>query len=247
MAIEFNELETQRFGLRCARVSTPIAPLDAVNAAARAEKIAFLSARISTDDIAQIQALEEDGFRLMDTLVYYNTPLDTLPDRSHDGLRRSHPEDAAAIADVARQSFAGYFGHYHADPRLDNKDADQVYVDWAEKSIRNSDAHTPATVMVLNGKIVSFLTMRIKEKAKEKTLGKALGELLLVGVAPDAQGQGVYGRVIDHGLATLKDMGCSEVITSTQVNNIAVQRAWGKRGFRMLQSFYTLHKWMDCN
>lgn len=237
MPIEFNSQETDRFGIRSARVTDLNAEYALIERVAIQQDIRFLSVRVPTDDISKVQTLEAQGFCLMDTLVYYHRSLDSLPTSSDEAIRLSSPEDADRVANVARSSFRGYFGHYHADPRLNTSDADDVYIDWAKNSILTSGADTPATVMELDGKIVSFLTMRIKPKG--------LAELVLVGVSPEAQGKGVYGRLIDHGMGTLKGMGCKEVITSTQINNIPVQKAWGKRGFRMHSSFYTLHKWLD--
>lgn len=60
---------------------------------------------------------------------------------------------------------------------------------------------------------------------------------------PNVQGEGIYGRMLASNMAALKAIGCERVLISTQVNNIAVQRAWGRQGLRMADSYYTLHQW----
>lgn len=237
MPIELNKQETDRFGFRAARLQDLDVDFATLQKAASDLDVQFLSVRVPTNNLKKVQQFERLGFQLMDTLVYYDRDLEGVSKTVDTSIRLSNPSDAAAVSDVARQAFTGYFGHYHADERLRNEEADEVYVEWATNSILNASPAAPATVMEHDGQIFSFLTMRITESD--------LGELILVGVRPDAQGKGVYGRLIDHGLSVLKEMGCTKVVTSTQINNIAVQRAWAKRGFRMQRSYYTLHKWMD--
>lgn len=235
--IEINALESARFGIVAARLTDPQAPLAEVNAAARAQGVQMITARLPTSDLARVQALEADGYRLMDALVYHVHDLGhDLPPPGEDPpgqvIRPATPADAPAVAEVARASFAGYFGHYHADPRLSSQAADAAYVDWAARSIAATDATTPALVLETAAGLAAFLTTRLD-----------LCEIVLVGVHPAAQGGGVYGRLIDRGLRLLQGAGCPRVVVSTQITNIAVQRAWARRGFRPDRSLYTLHKW----
>ena len=241
MVVAFNEMETARFGIRCARVPDPNAPLAKVNAAARAEDIAFLSTRVSTDDIACVQALEEDGYRLMDTLVYYHAPLPvpekhtTLPEGT--ALRAALSCDTAAVSAVAGEAFAGFYGHFHADPRLSQADCDAVYVDWAGHCVRSQTEELPVLVSETGGRITGFLAAR--------RISETCADIALNAVSPRMQGQGIYGALLEEAMAHMARSGFQEVTISTQVNNITVQKAWGKRGLRMQESFYTLHKWLD--
>jgi ribosomal protein S18 acetylase RimI-like enzyme len=239
MSIEINSLETKRFGITAARVTDPFADLKEINRAARAQDVQMLTLRIDTGALARVHHLEDDGYRLMDTLVYYSRSLSDLPapaaNPEGETIRPATPEDASAVAAVARASFANYFGHYHADPRLSGKAADEAYVEWATKSVESCDAVSPVYVAESRGRIVAFLTTRIGPQGE--------CEIPLNGVHPEAQGAGMYGRILEQGMKAMKEVGCDRVVVSTQINNIAVQRAWGRRGFRMIRSSYTLHKW----
>lgn len=55
---------------------------------------------------------------------------------------------------------------------------------------------------------------------------------------------GLYGRIFDRALVLLKCRGCKAAQVSTQTNNVALQRARARRGFRLASSVYTLHKSM---
>lgn len=252
MVIEPNALETARFGIACARVADPYAPLDEINAAAAETGVRMLVLRLPAEDLARVQRLEADGYRLMDTLVYYGRTLADLPDPApepapgDETIRPGTPADAEAVAAIAAAAFAGYGGHYHADPRLSEAAADAAYVDWAETCARGSGAGGGAaeTPMLLaetaRGQALGFLALRLGGAGMEAT-----ADIVLNAVHPEAQGQGIYGRLLDRGLALCRAAGQGRVTVSTQLPNLPVQRAWVRRGFRLERSLYTLHKWFD--
>lgn len=238
MPIELNALESARFGITAARLTDLSAPLDRVNAAARAQGVQMITARVDSNHLPLVQALEEDGYRLMDMLVYYSHDLARLPEPgaspAGETLRRASPADAAAVAEVAKAAFRGYLGHFHSDPRLSGTDADAAYVEWAQSSVTTCDDTAPAFVAVVDGRIAAFLTTDMN-----------VGEIVLNAVLPQVQGQGIYGRLVDQALQAARRAGCRQLSVSTQVNNIAPQRTWCRRGFRPLRSLYTLHKWFS--
>ncbi len=235
MPIEINAIETRRFGITAAKVVDQTASVDAINAAALAQNVKMLTTRVSTDQLSRVQILEADGYRLMDTLVYYDRMLTDVADPQDPLIRAATPADADAVAAVARKSFAGYIGHYHADPRLSDTSADAAYVEWAHTSLTRCSPKTPAYVAVMKERLVGFLTVRSHSDTD--------AEIVLNGVHPDTQGQGIYGRMLAFTLGALKKNRFERVMISTQVNNVAVQRVWARQGLRMARSYYTLHKW----
>jgi ribosomal protein S18 acetylase RimI-like enzyme len=240
MPIAFNALETKRFGIRCASVVDPQASLEAVNAAAQFEGIAFLSVRVPTDDISRVQALEDDGYRLMDTIVYYHKYLSNrhlqTPKLNDIDIRIAELHEAERVGEVAAAAFSNYFGHFHADARLSQTACDAVYVDWAKNCVRMQVTSLPVLVAQTSENIVGFLCARHTDDT--------CADIALNAVMPGMQGQGIYGALLDNSLLRMAAAGFQEVTISTQVNNTRVQRACGKRGFRMQRSSYTLHKWM---
>jgi ribosomal protein S18 acetylase RimI-like enzyme len=237
--IELNALESERFGVVAAHVSDPAASVAAINAAAAALDVQMLTVRITCADHARIHAAEADGFRLMDSIVYYERSLAEPPPRpalSGDiAVRRARPDDAAAVGEVARAAFANYIGHFHADPRLDSAAADAAYVDWAKNSVLRQSERVPALVALCDGRLAGFLTLRRNRDAEY--------EIVLNAVHPDLQRRGLYERLLADALVTAHEAGAARIIVSTQLNNFPVQRAWAKTGFRLARALHTFHKW----
>lgn len=239
MLVECNALESARFGVVAARARDPLAAPQALDAAAEALGVQMLTVRIACQEHSRIHALEADGFRLMDTIVYYERPLQELPPSSPPSgdvtIRRARPKDAAAVAEVARAAFSNYIGHYHADPRLQPAAADAAYVEWAEKSIAGQSEAEQAILLFCGQRLGGFLTLRRNSPAEI--------EIMLNAVHPDLQRRGFYQRLLVEALVMGRNAGAATITVSTQVNNLPVQRAWATLGFRLASSFHTFHKW----
>jgi GNAT superfamily N-acetyltransferase len=186
------------------------------------------------------QTLEGHGGRLMDVLVYYARDLRKRPipaDTGDVALRPVRPADVATVGVIARQSFQGYFGHYQADPRLDTKLADEVYVSWAERSCLSREVAGEVLIADDGNALLGFATLRMNSPEE--------GEGVLFGVAPEAQGRGIYRSFMIGGMNWCLTQGATRMVVSTQVTNIAVQKVWTRVGFEPLKSYLTFHCWFD--
>lgn len=239
MAVEIDDLESTRFGIIAAKLTSDEMELSEVNRFAQKNRVQMVTARTSVDNFKRVHNLEEDGYRLMDTLVYYKWDVRDVPVPRPlpDGitLRRAVPNDNAQVAGVAACSFSSYLGHYHTDPRLDDTAADAAYVEWAETQIQNLDVKNPVTVAVINNSIIGFI---IPQKNSNEEL-----EIILNAVHPDHQRGGIYSQLITKVMSDAKKLKFKRIMISTQVNNYDVQRVWSRLGFFHFQSFYTFHKW----
>lgn len=239
MPIEINHLETARFGIVAARIVDAGASPAVIDEVARSQGVQMLTVRIEVSDLPRVHAFEQAGYRLMDTLVYYDRPLEVLPPRATlpNGLtcRLAVPEDAPAVAAVARAGFQGYMGHYHTDPRLDDAAADAAYVEWAETSTTRVSSDTPVLLANLHGQTVGFVTLGFNSPQE--------AEVALNAVHPTSQGRGVYKALLVDALYWARDVGATRIVISTQINNYAVQRVWSRLCFVHCRSLYTFHKW----
>ena len=239
MSLELNDLETARFGIPCARLTGDAAPLDAINSAAMAQGIRMVSTRVDVNELDRVHALEADGYRLMDTLVYYARALDNLPQTpplpEGTTIRRATPADATSVAACARAAFQGYFGHYHADPRLENAAADAAYAEWAETLTTQTRTEAPVLIVEQARDIVGFAALRRNSRMES--------EGILYGIHYSARRHGLYSALMCQTLHECKAMGTARMIISTQINNYTVQQVWGRLGLAHTQSFYTFHKW----
>lgn len=191
--------------------------------------------------IEAVHAMEEVGFRLMDVLVYYHFLFDRKPIPPRSGsvsVRLCRiPEDLEHVVEIAAASFAGYFGHYHNDPRLPKNGCDEGYVDWARKSCLDKNIAQEVFVAEVDGRIVAFGAMRLREPS--------VVEGSLSAVRPDAQRRGIYRELTIARLQWYRERGMSKMVSSTQVSNYAVQKVLQRVGFEICDSVYTLHRWFD--
>jgi GNAT superfamily N-acetyltransferase len=233
--------DTNRFGVTYVR-ATNIAKSNIGEALAfcRLHRAAVCVARCETGDLATMQALEEEGFRLRDTLLYYEARLDpsTVPaPRLSVPIRPAKPGEGEAVGAVAKLAFADYFSHYHADLRFDRAKVDEVFVDWARRSCMDKGVADDVLVADGGGELGGFATLRLNDATE--------GEGVLFAVHPRYQGKGIYRDFMIAGMRWCLEHGRTRMIVSTQVNNYTVQRAWARLGFVPYKSYYTVHKWFD--
>ncbi len=239
--VALSAIDEARFGVRIARIHdlTPDS-LEETLQFCRANSVQMLIARVLDQHIRFVQQLEDLGFRLMDTLVYYRRDLlrTPLPETQDAALIRAvRPNEETVVREIAAQSFQGYFGHYHADPRLDQAACDAAYISWAERSCTDRSLADEVLVAELDGQLVGFLTLR--RNVPEQT------EIVLNGVTPAAQGRGVYRELVSRALQQGAAWAAQEIIVSTQIVNLAPQKVWVRLGFEPYRFYYTFHKWFD--
>lgn len=238
--VAFSEIDSERFGVRIARAYVDSGNLSQVLDFCSAERIDLLIARASTTELATTQKMEQLGFLLMDVLVYYSFDLSKRPVPDDSGkvqIRLLRDEDKAEVQSVAALSFKGYFGHYHADPRLDRRKCDEGYTAWAVRSCISKEVAKEVLIAEREGRVVGFATLRLNSPEE--------GEGVLFGVAPEAQGLGIYRSFMVKGMQWCKEQGAQRMVVSTQVTNLAVQKVWCRVGFEPSHSYYTFHKWFD--
>lgn len=231
-------LEEQRFGVRTVRVNAfERAELPALLAFCRANAVRMLIVRCASTDLASVQALEQAGGRLMDTLVYYGLELARKPPAPLAArVRLARDEEVEPLVAIAQESFRGYHGHYHADARLAREACDATYTSWVQRSVLDRSVADAVYTCELDGRLAAFATLRTNSPEE--------GEGVLFGVAPWAQGRGIYADLIAAGIEWCRARGLARMAVSTQVTNLAVQKVWVRHGFEPTGSYYTLHLWL---
>lgn len=239
--VVLSKIDERRFGIRTARADRIVLDtLPSVMDFCRKEKVSLLIARCSASELKTAQAMESQGFLLMDTLVYYKRDLAATPIPGDDAkvlIRPVRGGEEKDVRAVAADAFRGYFGHYHADPRLDREKCDEVYTSWAFRSCLSMDAGNHVLVAEIANVIAGFATLR-RNSPEE-------GEGVLFGIAPSAQGSGLYRSFMIQGMEWCRSKGANRMVVSTQINNIAAQKVWSRLGFEPDHACYTFHKWFD--
>jgi RimJ/RimL family protein N-acetyltransferase len=236
-----SDIDKERFGIRTARVvGVTVESLSSILEFCRKEQVKLLIARCSMSDLETAQNMEREGFLLMDTLVYYTIDLTKKNIPSDNGMVYFRPIRAGEeeeMVSVAVESFRGYFGHYHADHRLDNNKCDEAYVDWARKAYASRGSDDNFLVAEIEDRIVAFGVFRINNPDE--------GELFLGGIHPKFQGQGIYQSFLCRAMEWCLSKNAKRIVISTQLNNIAVQKVLTRFGFELTKGYYTFHRWFD--
>ena len=239
-----SELDSRRFGVRVARnASLTRETHSEANEFCLRHDIDLLIARCRAEDTLSMQCLEADGFRLMDTLVSWRrslnrpAPGESIGQETDTTIQQVDPADEEVVCRIAAQAFQGYTGHYHADPRLDQQRASEVYISWAARCCREPDAADLLLGARRDGEMVGFLAL--------KGLGQGLCTIPLAAVAPKTQGQGVLRSLLAEAVRWLSEHDYIAVEYGCVLTNIGAQKALARTGFEMCRASHTLHKWYD--
>ena len=208
--------------------------------------IIHLTARVHTEDISSIHALESSGFRIMDTRIMYSLDLrrkrmvhEPVSSKTSCCVRQFKQNDVDKLANIALESFKGgrvATDRFHADPSLSREKSDQLYVKWVVNSCQGlADA---VFVSEIDGIPVGYITCKVYNLQSQK-LGVRFGSMIISAVSLSARQKGVYNTMFDAGLRWLADR-VDIVEVGTQIGNYLVQRVWTKFGFVPNRSQHTL-------
>lgn len=236
--------ESQHFGVRIARVTPQTAAtVWPLLQACRDAGVELAVMRAPTDRLDLVQAAESMGARIMDVLVYLSADFDRSPPRPAASptfsLGRFEVSDRDGVLAVTRDAFCDYVGHYHADPRIPRQLADQMYENWARDCC--DGRYGPVDIFVARdsgNRVAGFVAV---ELLSEDTANLAIG-----GMAAWAQGRGGYRDLMHYANAWFRDhRGVRRAEYSTQVSNIAAQRAVMSLGYVPDHAAITLHAWLQ--
>lgn len=239
--IEKDQWNTKVFGLKMGNltIKSKKYPLDyekSLNRALTETKLKgykHLTCKVDTSNNEMAKALEKEKFYLVDTLVTYRFYFgkSILPPIEHQCILDDCLEkDLSHLKNIARKSFE--IDRFHSDEALDNQKCDEYYDLWIENSY-NGFADK-VIVAKLKNEPVGFTTGKLPSK-------DGVGQLVLSAVSDKCRGKGVYTSMIYEGVKWLSDKAnCVQV--GTQINNLAVQKAWIKLGFTVYGSEYIFQK-----
>ena len=229
--------ESARFGVEVLRASGHGATLAELRSAAVERGADLVIVRCDAADWQGIHVLEGMGARLMDTHLSFERGTTGTRDASDAGVsvRSARGSDVEAVAVLARDAFADYGGHFHADPRLAPRATD-VYEDWLVRSLTEPDVADAVLVAEDDEGLVGVTTLQV---GGETAIG------VLDAVAPRAQGRGVYGRLGQARIAEARERGAGLIVVRTHLVNVGARRGLARLGFLPTAQEHTFHLWVD--
>ena len=236
--LRYSPLESARFGLRVFRAEIDAVDAPALVAALEHESVDVAILRLPADAVGSVQALRDYDLSpiVADTIVRYDVDL-PIPHADLDDsvtLHRATPADVALLESLAREIFAGYVTHYHANPLFPAAKILDGYAEWAGGHLLGDDTGAAAWLVESGREIAGFSCYRV-----DPTSGLAVG--VLNGVLPAMRGRGIYRRMLQRMLRDFGARGMRRFAIATQVQNVAVQRIWAAQGLSLRGADNTVH------
>lgn len=204
---------------------------------AKEEGYQHLSYKIPTSDKKSVNIVEDAGFRITDTLITYTFDFNKnhLTDNKYIcTMGDCRAEDVEELKRISKESFKT--DRFHSDPCLPNELCDMYYEKWFENSY-NGFADK-VMVAYYNGRPVGYTTGKYKA-------GDEHVRLVLSAVNGECRGMGIYTSLIhamtEWAMATAEGNDTTKgILLGTQIDNIAVQKAWSKLGYSPYGSDYVM-------
>jgi acyl dehydratase/ribosomal protein S18 acetylase RimI-like enzyme len=235
--IIYSESESKRFNMKVYRGIVEDVNVKLLKKIILQNEIDILIFSIKSEKNEQIPALDRLGFPYLqaDTLVYYYLDLEKYQikelrnkDLEFQILTKKNDQVLDSLVD---EIFSGYTNHYNSNPYLSKQSINESYKEWVRGFLSNEGGKT-CYLVKKDGVNAGFATVTAQD---------GVGEGVLYGVLPSFSGMGIYSDIIRFTQKELKNQGCKEMKVSTQVQNYAVQKVWGKEGFWLKESFATIH------
>jgi len=230
----YSKVDSDRFQLQIFRDQLQaISALDWQDLYEKKVDIAIL--RLSSKQQHELHLIDELGipFVVADTLVEYTTKTSTrqptLMNQHMTVIEPTTDNDWKEVDIMVEKCFTGYANHYFSNPYLDKTGNIEGYKEW----VRNCQGEHGTTFMVLNENThVGFFSVQYKDGVAHGGPG---------GIVPAFEGSGLYLDFHKLLPSLIEKKGIKTLKTSTQVQNLMVQRQWTMSGWHFTSSALTLH------
>jgi ribosomal protein S18 acetylase RimI-like enzyme len=184
---------------------------------AREEGYAYLTCRIGTGRIVEMQRLEAHGFYTTDIGIVWEKSPEGFSPGEVNALRRAGKKDALAIKSIANGLFLD--SRFYHDPFFSREDAEKVYRGWIDNALRDN---LQKTFLLENS---GFIICR---KLRENN-----GDIALIGVVSQNRRKGIGRALISKAFEWFHKEGVTVVTVRTQANNISAMNFYARMGFRV--------------
>ncbi len=205
--------------------------------------------KVHSNQSPAIHALEQRGFLLMDTLLdfvfdFSRTPLEEINPPKRDKqleIRRAKPADLSALMAINEKAFTGYFGRYHADPKMPAGTATEIYAQWVRSAFQGWADWI--LVAEIDAKIVGYGLWR-KPLEIEARNSISVAHYDLAAIDPEFLGRGLWTALMFDGMGIARNHA-QYLVGPVHVCNYPVQHTLQKLGWRISGARHSFHKWLD--
>lgn len=237
-----SKLDSDRFGIKIAKVNDYSIGVNKVLAFLKDNKVDMILTKIDANNIDLINELERNLFQIKDIQVTYKFDLKNYcVNRSYENsdliIRDATLDDIHNLEEIALDSFWNY-GHYSADDRLDKAKSNEIYKDWIRRSVENSNVADKIIVAEYNRELAGFLSF-MNSKAKPLYTAGGLGA-----VSKNFRNKNIFRIINIEGLNYAKENDLEWVEHNVLITNLPVNKAYTNLGFAVYKSFITMHCWL---
>ena len=188
----------------------------------------FIDVKIPVSQICPLTALQNLGFRLIDTNVQL---LKTAGEMRLGGYkcRFASESDYDSVCEIAGSSFTN--SRFHLDPLISKETANLIKKEWAGNFFKGLRGKWMVLAEV-EGKVAGFLQL-LKRSDSAIVID-------LIAIESNMQGKGIAGAMISFANSECLEVP-AEIIVGTQISNIQSLAFYVKHGFRIISADYVLH------
>ena len=190
-----------------------------------------VQAKISSADYWSMDKLSRQGFVLAEGEVELAIAIKETTRQV--GIRIARPSHIDSLRYLASTLFtATRFRAPWFEPPL----IEQFYAQWIDNAVQGCFDDQCLIKLDSQGDIAGFISLR-------ETDGVA--RIGLLGVSPEHRGQGAGSELLLAALDWARAKGCSQLLITTQLSNLAAMRLYLRHDARVLSTHYWLYRKRD--
>jgi len=204
------------------------------------ESVRFVSTRVPALDLSAIHALEEHGFRFIESWIYNKLDLARVPKLPEPpALRLSVPGDMQVMLEYSTSAFATQ--RFHADGNFDPVKADSLYRKWIETAFH--DSNQLIAVLESEGKPKAFMVYYKSDL--RGFVGRQFAMWKMALLDPASRGQGLGTQFFSALARHHAGEGLDVIDSGLSLRNLPSLNLHNKNQFKVVSTIATFHKWMD--
>lgn len=204
---------------------------------------AFITIKIPTQNVSDSIFLQENNFKLIDTLIKYSaTPNEVIQSvrfnkyQNNLKIREANNKDIDIISKLASISFKS--SRFNLDPYIDNQSAKKLKYEWARNFFKgNRGDNLFIAESKFNRKIIGFILMLDSIDPLNKLNISCID---LIAVDSKNLRKGIALSLIKYASNFYKSK-INSIHVGTQAVNITANRLYQKLNFKTYESKYIFH------
>lgn len=189
----------------------------------------LLQAKLFSHQTAEIDALSDLGFRLVEGEADLRLKIEATQRQS--GIRIARAEHIAPLRAAATAVFS--HSRFRA-PWYQPDDSGRFYAQWIENAVRGTFDHQCLLAIADDGAIEGFVSLR--------DLGDGSARIGLLASLPGARGKGVGQRLMNAAADWCQARRLPQLRVATQLSNLAAMRLYLGCGARLESTAYWLYR-----